>query len=205
MANVWFKSCLVHRKQVVEISCNGKKCVSAPNETKQGVPQGSVLGLILFLLYINNLPLNIKEARTVLCADDTHILVTAKNRQSLQQKINKVMDELQGWFNANSLILNTEKTTAVLFHSRQERDLMELQIKFGKIEIAYKSETKFLGMYVGKHMDWNAHIMSLSSKLSKVCYMIKSLKHATSPLVDKEYLFCILSYPFKIWVNFLGW
>jgi hypothetical protein len=57
---------------------------------------------------------------------------------------------MQGWFNANSLILNTEKTTAMLFHSRQDRDLMEPQIQFGKIEIAYKSETKFLGMHVRK-------------------------------------------------------
>jgi hypothetical protein len=58
---------------------------------------------------------------------------------SLQEKINKVMNKLQGWFNDNSPILNAEKTTVMLFHSRQERDLMELQIKFGKIEIAYKS------------------------------------------------------------------
>jgi hypothetical protein len=48
------------------------------------------------------------------------------------------MDELQGWFNANSLVLNTEKTTGMLFHCRQERDLMEPQIKFEKIEIACK-------------------------------------------------------------------
>jgi hypothetical protein len=51
----------------------------------------------------------------------------------LQQKIKEVIDKLHGWFNANSLILNTEKTTAMLFHSRQERDFMEPQIKFGKI------------------------------------------------------------------------
>jgi hypothetical protein len=51
------------------------------------------------------------------------------------------MDELQGWFNANGLILNTETTTAMLFHSKQERDFMELQIQFGKIEIAYKSDS----------------------------------------------------------------
>jgi hypothetical protein len=119
-------------------------------------------------LYINDLPLNIKEARTVLFADDTNILVTAENGQSLQQKINKVMDELQGWFNANSLILNTEKTTSMVFHSRQKRDLLEPQIKLGKIEIAYKCETTFLGMHVGKHMDWNAHIKSVSSKLNKI-------------------------------------
>jgi hypothetical protein len=70
----------------------------------------------------------------------------------------------------------------MLFHSRQERDLMEPQIKFLKIEIAYKSETKFLGMHVGKHMDWNALIMSLSSKLNNICYMIKSWD-TLSPLV----------------------
>jgi hypothetical protein len=87
-----------------------------------------------------------------LFADDTNILVAAENGQSLQEKINKVMNELQGWFIANGLIIITEKTTAMLFHSRQERDLMETRIKIGKMEIAYKSGRKFLGMHVGKHM-----------------------------------------------------
>jgi hypothetical protein len=114
------------------------------------------------------------------------------------------MDELRGWFNANSLILNTEKTTAKLFHSRQGRDLIEPQIKFGKIEIAYKSETTFLGMHVGKHMDWNAHIKSLSAKLNKACYMIKSLKDAMSPLVIRSihfaYFHTHLKYGLIFWV-----
>jgi hypothetical protein len=132
-------------------------------------------------------------------------MLTADNGQSLQQKINKVIDELQGWFNANRLILNTEKkTTAILFHIRQEKDLMELQIKFGKIETAYKSETKFLGMHVSKHMAWNTHIMSFSSKLNKACYMIKSLRGAMSPLVIKSIYFAYFHTHLKYGLIFWG-
>jgi hypothetical protein len=99
------------------------------------------------------------------------------------------MAELQRWFSANSLILNTEETTAILFLSREERDLVQLQIQFGKMEIAYKSETKFLGMHVGKHLDWNAYIMSLSSKLNKVFYMLRSFRDTASPLVIRSIYF----------------
>lgn len=189
VANLWFKSYLAYRKQVVEISCDGKKYTLAPREIKYGVPQGSVFGPLLFLLYINDLPLNIKEARIVLFADDINILVTAEKGHILQQKINKVMNELYEWFNANSLILNTEKTIAMAFHNRQERDLMKPQIRFGKMEIFYKCETKFLGIHVGNHMEWKAHMMFLSSKLHKVCYMIKSLRDVTSRQVIRSIYF----------------
>jgi hypothetical protein len=93
----------------------------------------------------------------------------------------------------------------MLFHSGQERDLMELQIKFGKIEIAYKSEKKFLGVHVGKHTDWNAHIKSPSSKLNEACYMIKFLKDSTSPLVRRSIYFAYFHSPLKYWLIFWGW
>jgi hypothetical protein len=73
------------------------------------------------------------------------------------------MNELHGWFHANSLIFNAEKT-AMPFCNRQ-RDSMKHQIKFVKMEIACKSETKFVGTHVGEHMEQNAHKMFLSSKL----------------------------------------
>jgi hypothetical protein len=81
---------------------------------------------------------------------------------------------------------------------------MEPQIKFGKIEIAYKFESKFLGMHVGKHMDWNAHIKSLSSNLNKACYMMKSLKDATSPVVIRSIYFAYFHMHLKYGLIFWG-
>jgi hypothetical protein len=66
---------------------------------------------------------------------------------------------------------------------------MKPQIKFGKMEIAHKSGMKFLGVHVGEHMEWNAHIILLGSKLNKVCYMIKSLRDVISPQVIRSIYF----------------
>jgi hypothetical protein len=131
------------------------------------VPTSSIFGPILFLLYINDLPMNIKDTKTVLFADDTNILLSIENGQILQQIINRAMTELHSWFYANSLLLNTEKTTAMSLHARQERDLAKLQIKFGNTDIAYKSETKFLGIHISEYMKGDAHVRPLSPRFSK--------------------------------------
>jgi hypothetical protein len=84
------------------------------------------------------------------------------------------------------------------------KEMMGPQIKVVKMEIAYKSETKFLGMHIGKHIDWNAHIVSLSPKLNKVCYMIKSLMDAMSPLVIRSIYFAYVHTHLKYGLIFWG-
>jgi hypothetical protein len=153
---------------------------------KHGVPQGSILEPILFLLYINDLPINIQESKIILFADDTNILVTAENGQVLQQKINMVMNDLHSWFYANGLVINTDKTIAMSFYTRQKRDPVKLQVKFDNRDIAYKSEIKFLGIHLSENMKWEVRVKFLSCKLSKLCYMIKSLKNVTSPHVIRS-------------------
>jgi hypothetical protein len=90
------------------ISRISEKFASTLKEKKGGVPQGSVLGPVLFLLFINGLPINIQVGRTTLFADDTNIQIEATNANILNKKIKKVMQQLSSWFNFNKFAINTD-------------------------------------------------------------------------------------------------
>ena len=124
----WFTSYLADRQQYVSV--NGH-CSNYLNITC-GVPQGSFLGPLLFLIYINDLPNSTKVLTFYLFADDTNIYFESSDLILLQKTINKHLRRVKKWLDANKLALNLDKTNFVLFHSYQKKVTEPVILKFGR-------------------------------------------------------------------------
>jgi hypothetical protein len=84
------------------------------------------------------------------------------------------------WFDKNQLILNIHRSSVISFHTRQRCSFVKLKIKYNNMEFTYCSQLKFLGLYITEHLDWKSHIQDLLLNLSRIYYIIKSLKDIVS-------------------------
>ena len=153
----WFKSYLKNRKQYV--SLNGHS--SSFREISCGVPQGSVLGPLLFLIYINDLTNSSKFFSFFLFADDTNIYCESDDPALLTRKVNRELKKVKLWLDSNKLALNISKTNYVLFHSPRKELANDLNIKIGKQNIQKTKYVKFLGVLMDEHLTWKYHTSEL--------------------------------------------
>jgi hypothetical protein len=162
------------------------------------------LGPVLFLLHINDLIRNIFDAEVILFTDDTNILIQADDENVIQQKINRRMDILYNRFYTNGLLISTEKSIAMSFHSSQNKNPVKLQIRFNNTDINYSPEIKFLGIHLTESLKWEAHIRVLCSKMNKSLHMLQSLRHSTSTKLWRNMYFAHIHSHVRYWIIFGG-
>ena len=196
---LWFTNYLSNRYQ--QVKCNG--VVSSFLPTKFGVPQGSILGPLLFLIYINDLSRASKLLEFVNFADDSNVFYSNSSYNELFQIVNTELSNISDWFKANKLSLNINKTNYILFSTPRKPLPPALPIlSIDSIEIPQVRTTKFLGIYVDQHLTWNEHIDQIANKIAKNIGIIKRISYLLTSKVLLM-LYYSMIYPYLSYCNFV--
>ena len=147
---------------------------------KYGVPQGSVLGTLLFILFINDLHKNIKFSTVYHFPDDTSMLLIEKSLKRLNKHINRDLKIVVEWIRVNKLSLNNNKAELVIFKSRNKTITKHLNFRMSSQKIQATSQCKCLGLhyrtiYIGKHI-WT-YLVNLKKKLSHSIGLLSKIRH----------------------------
>ena len=200
LAYRWFENYLFNRRQFVSIG----NVSSEYTDLICGIPQGSTLGPILFLIYINDIHTCSKLLSIRLFADDTNVFYSDKNLNNLEQIINEELIKLTDWLRANKLSLNISKSKYMLISSSNKLKV-NLDIKIGNISLKQSEFVKYLGIYIDHNLTWKAHINYISKKISKSIGIISKLRHYVDlPTIKQVYyslVYPYLQYGISVWGN----
>ena len=201
IAKDWFCSYLTNRKQFVSIG-------NAKSEEKPitcGVPQGSVLGPLLFLIYINDFHNSATDIDFHLFADDSNLFSSHKSLQTLEANLNIALCGVNEWLCANKLSLNIEKSNFVIFHPPQKKVNHSVNLRINNMVIEEKKSIKYLGIIMDANLNWKNHIHELSKKISRGIGLLSKLRHfVSSHILTQVYysiIFPYLTYGVLIWGN----
>lgn len=170
----WFKSYLSQRTQVTFVG----DASSSAKHVPVGVPQGSVLGPLLFIIYINELPSVVNSCEVSFYADDTVIYYSTSDFQDLEDKLNCDLANICQWFNDNFLTLNVSKCKFVLFGNQNKlRSCSHLSLKINDHVLERHESFKYLGVKINQNMSWSDHIETMSNKISQRLCLLRRIRH----------------------------
>ena len=171
----WFQSYLENRTQ--KCSVNGS--LSNSCSLTCGVPQGTILGPLLLLLYINDLPNCLTNCKSRMYADDTHLTYASSNLENVQFCLNEDLANVFDWLQANKLTLNMTKTEFMLIGSRQRLDTLTTSptIRMNSTQVSNVRATKSLGVMIDDKLDWHNHIEKLTKKIASGIGALKRIRH----------------------------
>jgi hypothetical protein len=191
---LWFNSYLHDRQQFVLYQ-------DTPSDykfIKRGVPQGSILGPLLFLIFINDIYTCTSAFNFILFADDTTLSKSINKNitpEQLSHDINIELQKINEWLKCNKLALNTKKSKYMLFHFKQRQsNVKDLSIKINNVKIERVNNFNLLGVTIDENITWNAHVNKISNKIAKINSVLARLKNAV-PLNTLKTIYTSLMLP----------
>ena len=199
IAHDWLKSYLSERKQYIEFNGVQSKVLNV----NCGVPQGSNLGPLLFLIYINDLAFASPELFAVLFADNSNFFYTDKNPDSLICKVNNELKHIVSWLNANKMSLNVDKTHYIIFRPHQKKFTKNEEVQINGNKISEVNSTKFLGVIIDRNLSWKYYIEHICSKAAKNIGILRKTRNIldmdTMVTLYYSFIYPYLNYCIHVW------
>ena len=199
LAKDWVCSYLEKIRQYVCINDSNSECL----DVKCGVPQGSILGPALFILFVNDMGNVSTSLKSILFADDTNLFYAGKDLTEVCELVSRELNILHMWFQVNKLSLNVAKTNFMIFGNKRyvENDMVSINgMNINRVYV-----TKFIGVHIDSKLNWNEHISVIKTEVAKNVSIMNRVKHCliSSALYS---LYCTLilsylSYCCEIWGN----
>ena len=173
----WFHSYLTERSQKVVINNN---VFSDIGYLKFGVPQGSILGPLIFILFINDISLHLNYSKLYSCADDTSLCAFDTTVEKLQTNISLDLKLVEDWCQQNKLVINNTKSKCMIICTHQKRKHLKTDVLSVSVNDALLENVnyyKILGLYIDKNLKWKIHIDHVCNEISKLIGLLWRNKH----------------------------